>query len=120
MPACRALNLARSRADEWSFDQQPMRPLWTTWHCRHNANLFLLTLAGFFILVVGIAVLYRSGFHEHLVFALPVLGGYLVIWATKAFRRGRMFRGEPPPDGPLSRDELRKARSKLVKNRKAI
>jgi len=97
-----------------------MKPLWTTWRCRHNANLFLLSLAGFFVSLIVIAIIVGTGYYQHLLVALPVVAGYSAVWMVKTYRRMRELRNARPECGPLSRDEWRKARSKLVKNRKGI
>lgn len=91
-----------------------MKPLWTTWRCRSNANLFLLTLAGFIIVLL----ICRTDLGQYLIPVLAVIGVYLVILAGCAIYRAWPFRRQQIPRSPLSRDELRKARSKLVKNPK--
>lgn len=99
---------------------QDFKPFWTTWRCRSNANLFLLSLVGLFLSLLVIGILIRTGFHQYLLPALPIVTIYFAIWMVKAWRRMRALRNQRPERGPLSRDELRKARSKLVKNRKGI
>jgi len=92
-----------------------MKPLWTTWRCRNNANLFLLVLAGFIIaLLIG-----RTDLGQYLISVLVVLGVYLLILAASAIYHAWTFCRQQVPRSPLSRDELRKARSKLVKNPKS-
>ena len=99
---------------------QDLKPLWTTWRCRSNANLFMLSLVGFFASLVVIAILIHTGVHRHLLPALPVVAIYFAIWTVRTWRRMLALRKERPEFGPLSRDELRKARSKLVKDRNGI
>jgi hypothetical protein len=96
------------------------KPLWTIWRCRSNANLFMLSLAGFFISLLVIGLIIRSGFYQHLLPVLPVVAVYFAIWTVKTYQRMRALRNARPECGPLSRDELRKARSKLVKDRKGV
>jgi membrane protein implicated in regulation of membrane protease activity len=95
-----------------------MKPLWTTWRCRRNANVFLLTLAGLVISLLIVAILQHTGWAEHLLVVLPVIAVYLAIWGVRAISRARERPGESRENPPLSRDEWRKARSKLVKDRK--
>jgi hypothetical protein len=97
-----------------------LKPLWTTWRCRSNANLFLLSLTGFLISLLVLGLIIRSGFAQHLLPVLPVVAVYFAIWTVKTWRRMRALRNARAECGPLSRDELRKARSKLVQNRKAV
>ena len=99
---------------------QDFKPFWTTWRCRSNVNLFMLSLVGFFISLIVIDILIRTGFYQHLLPVLPIVAIYIVIWMVKAWRRMRALRNQRPECGPLSRDELRKARSKLVKDRNGI
>ncbi len=97
-----------------------LKPLWTTWRCRSNANLFMLSLVGFFISLVVFGIIIHTGFYQHLLPVLPVVAVYFAIWTVKTYRRMRLLRNARPERGPLSRDELRKARSKLVKDRKGV
>src|SRR5688572_3814738 len=99
---------------------QDLKPLWTTWRCRSNANLFILSSVGFFASLVFIAILIRTGIHQYLLPALPVVAIYFAIGTVRTWRRMRALRKQRPECGPLSRDELRKARSKLVKDRNGI
>lgn len=89
-----------------------MKPLWTTWRCRHNANLFFLVFAAFILIPVLIG---QTDWGHHLIPVLVVLGSYLLLLATVALYRTWSCQREKIPRPPLSRDELRKARSKLVK-----
>lgn len=97
-----------------------LRPFWTTWRCRRNANLFLLSLAGFFASLIVIGILIGTGSYRHLLPVLPVVAVYFAIWTARAYKRMRALRNARPECGPLSRDELCKARSKLVRNVKSV
>jgi hypothetical protein len=97
-----------------------LRPLWTTWRCRRNANLFMFSIAGFFVSLAIIGIIVSTGLYQHLLPVLPVVAICFAIWTVKTFRRMRALRNARPERGPLSRDELRKARSKLVKDRKGV
>ena len=99
---------------------EDFRPFWTTWRCRSNANLFMLTLIGFFISLVLVGVVIRTGFYQHLLPVFPIAAVYFAVWAFRTWRRMRDQRSQRAECGPLSRDELRKARSKLVKDRKGL
>ena len=50
-----------------------MRPLWNTWRCRRNANFFILSLAGFFALLIAVAMIHQAGLDEYVAPALPAL-----------------------------------------------
>ena len=80
----------------------------------------MLSLVGFFISLIVVGLLIRNGFHQQLLPALPVVAICFAIWMVKAWRRMRAMHNQRPECGPLSRDELRKARSKLVKDHKGI
>lgn len=92
-----------------------MKPLWTTWRCRNNANLFMLTLAVFIVVLLLVA---RTEFGEYLIPVLVVLGVYLLILTAQAVYRAWTLCRQQVPRSPLSRDELHKARSKLMKHPK--
>lgn len=89
------------------------KPFWTNWHCRSNANLFMLSLATLFLSLLTIGILRRTGFYQYLLLALPMPAVYFGVWGMKTWRRERTRRMLPAERGPLSRDELAKARSKL-------
>jgi len=48
-------------------------------------------------------------------YSLPVVGGLLVIWIWRSVRRARARSRDRYKISPLSRDEMRKARSKLMR-----
>jgi hypothetical protein len=78
--------------------------------------LFLLTFAGFVILLVMIC---RTDLAEYLIPALAGIGVLLVILGARSVYHAWPLRRQQLPRAPLSRDELRKARSKLVKDPKS-
>jgi len=96
-----------------------MTPLWNTWRCRRNANFFMLSLTVFFGLLIVSAIIHHNDLDRYAAPALPVLGLFLVIWAGLAIRQARARHRERLQRPPLSRDELRVARSKLMNDRKA-
>ena len=82
-----------------------------------NPTLFLIAVVLFFGLM-GLAWLgYESGFARYLLRALPGMGVLVLAWAAHAIRQARARRHARLPLPPLSCDELRAARSKLVKDR---
>jgi peptidoglycan/LPS O-acetylase OafA/YrhL len=95
-----------------------MNPLWNTWRCRRNANFFMLSLAGFFGLLIVIAIIHHNGLDRYAAPALPAIGLLLVVWTGQAIREARARHREQLQRPPLSRDELRVARSKLMNSRK--
>ena len=102
-----------------------MGPFWTSLfehlrHCGRSATLFILTLAALFILLFLAAIIYASQLHKYL---LPVLPGIVLLalaWVGRVIRRARARRRERLNRSPLSRDELRVARSKLLKDRNRV
>jgi hypothetical protein len=86
---------------------------------RRYAVLFLVTLFIFFGLVVpGVVFCLHAGvFDSHPGYLLPGIGGLFLALIWKAFRWLRAQRRVSSTFSPLSRDEWRKARSKLVKDR---
>lgn len=96
-----------------------MSPFWNSLFdhlrgCGRNATIFMLALAGFFGLLIAAATIYQTRIWQYVVPALPAIG---LVWACKAIQRAR--RPERLQRSPLSCDELRVARSKLVKARNA-
>jgi hypothetical protein len=96
-----------------------MNPLWNTWRCRRNANFFMFLLAGFFGLLIVFALIHHNDLDRYAAPTLLVLGLCLVMWAGQAIRQARARYSERLKRSSLSRDELRVARSKLMKDRKA-
>ena len=107
-----------------------MSPLWISLcenlrHYGRNATVFVFALAGFFGLLAGffglLTLVAIINFAELLPFMVPLLPGIGLLaaaWAWVAFRRTRTRQRERVPRHPLSRDELRVARSKLLKEKK--
>lgn len=100
-----------------------MNSLWANLYDRHKdrryAILFVATLFVFFGLAVPavILLLYLRPFWPPLQDLLPGTGLFIAAMAAliwRAVRRTRSSRNRPK-SMPLSRDELRKARSKLLK-----
>ncbi len=96
-----------------------MNPLWNTWRCRRNANFFMFSLAGFFGLLIVIAIIHHNDLDQYVAPVLTALGLLMTVWTGQAIRRLREYQRERLPRSPLSHDELRVARSKLMKDRKA-
>ena len=84
------------------------------------ARLFLSALAVFFgLLFLGASILEATQQAPEGT-GLFLLGVTMWCRVTVAFRRARARRGEILPRAPLSRDELRAARSKLLKDRNRL
>lgn len=85
---------------------------------RRRAFLFVATIFLFIFLPLAGTILHEilgpEDFREFLKYAIPVLGGVLALWIFAVARRLLAPTGRYEPS-PLSRDELAKARSKLVK-----
>ena len=99
-----------------------MSHFWTSFFlhlkdCGRSATLFMITLAGLLMLLVVIALLCEYNVQGYVLRALPGAGVFAVIWAGVTTRRVRARRRERLVCPPLSFDERRKARSKLVKCR---
>ena len=99
-----------------------MSPFWASFfdHLKdcgrgRNATLFLVGLAGVGA-VLGIAgIMYVNHLHEYFVYAIPVVIALAAFWFITMIRQSRMRR-QPLRFGPLSCDEARVARSKLIKS----
>jgi hypothetical protein len=84
--------------------------------CGRSGSIFIFTIGGLLV-VLGLAgIICGLGLHKYL---LPAVPGAIVLglaWAGVAIRRARARRRQRLDHSPLSRDELRVARSKLVKH----
>jgi hypothetical protein len=91
---------------------------------RHYAALFWSTLMGLFgVLALGAiiaGILSEFGMQEYFLETLPGIGILALAWVFLKFRQARMRSHEKLRHGPLSRDELRVARSKLRNGLKPI
>lgn len=86
-------------------------------HCGRNPTLFLMALPAVLALVSLGVVFYSTRLREYL---LPVASGLVLLCLAGllvARRRARARRRATPAFPPLSRDELRVARSKLMNER---
>lgn len=82
-----------------------------------NPMVFIIAVAVFFGLDGLIAIINETGLTQYVTSSLPWMGVLAVVWAGTAIRRARARRRERLQHPPLSCDELRVARSKLVKVR---
>jgi hypothetical protein len=95
-----------------------------TFKDRRYAALFwstLMTLIG--VLVLGgfvIAILAELNLPTYVLEALPALAIPCLVWGVLRFRQAYLRSREKAPRGPLSRDEVRVARSKLRNGMKPI
>lgn len=89
---------------------------------RRYGALFLSCLLGGLGLLILAAIFLKavmdSELQGYVLPALPLVGLLSVVWAFLAFRSARQRQRERDKYPPLSRDELRVARSKLLKDRK--
>ena len=86
---------------------------------RRIAGMFFGTLMVLLVLLFIGAILVQSIGAENLrtglVYASPIATGLFLIWIWRAILRARARRRDRYKISPLSRDELRKARSKLMR-----
>jgi hypothetical protein len=94
--------------------------LYDTFKDRRNGGAFLLTILAFIGLLILGAVLGRIGGSSDWFGYFPELllgiGIFTLVFALASWCRRRAQRLEQLRHGPLSRDELRVARSKLMKD----
>lgn len=99
-----------------------MGPFWTSFFehlkdCGRDATVFMMALAGFIAVLVIVALLESTRLREYFGQAALVLFLLTLVRLVFLVRRFRARRREYPRFPPLSRDERRVARSKLVKDR---
>jgi hypothetical protein len=86
---------------------------------RRYGTLFLFTVLALvglpIVLVIIDAILREFNLENYFLDALPGIGLLALTWGFLTFRRAQARRREKLQHPPLSRDELRVARSKLVK-----
>ena len=88
---------------------------------RYGALFLACLLASFGLLIltaIGEAIVNQPELQWYFLRALPGVGLLAVAWVFLALRVARRRWRERPKYPPLSRDELRVARSKLMKDRK--
>jgi uncharacterized membrane protein YhaH (DUF805 family) len=100
-----------------------MSPFWTSLFSnlkadRRSTTLFMITLAGMFMLIVLVTALCANNLQDYVIRALPGVGVFMGVWIALTIRRARARRRERLGYPRLSFDELSKARSKLVKARR--
>ena len=98
-----------------------MGPFWSSLfehlkHCGRGGTVFMLTLAGLVILAALAVIICATQLYDYLLPVMPAIAVLAVAWAGVAIRRARARRRQRVERSPLSRDELRVARSKLVKH----
>ena len=99
-----------------------MNPFWTSFFDSlgtrgRNAKIFLVALGGFFALSILAAIVKAIQADAYLLPLLPGLALLLFSRAMAVSRRARRQKAARAQPAPLSRDELRIARSKLLKDR---
>ena len=99
-----------------------MSPFWGSFFdhlksCGRTVTWFMLTLAGIFVAVV-LGTLFCGGHFKQYAFrAVSGAGVLAAVWIGIVLRREQLRRRERLRFPPLSTDEWRKARTKLVKGR---
>lgn len=83
-----------------------------------NAALFILVLPTLVLLALVAGQISRETYHDYILPAGPVVALLAVGWLVKLFLNARAHRRARLNLSSLSRDELNKARAKLVKNRR--
>jgi hypothetical protein len=95
--------------------------LYDRYRDRRYATLFLAALGMFFgLIILGVILCLCTGLlntPEGFVAVGFGFGVFIAALVWRAIRRAWALRGNPSTFSPLSRDELTKARSKLVKGR---
>ncbi len=84
--------------------------------CGRSGSLFIFTIGGLLVLLGLAGIICGLGLHKYLLPALPGILLLTLAWAGVAIRRARARRRQRLDHSPLSRDELRVARSKLVRH----
>lgn len=83
--------------------------------CGKSATLFLISLACLAIAVALAALIFLTPVHDYILPALPFVGIAVVVRLVISIRRARERRRLRTEFGPLSDNELRRARAKLRK-----
>ena len=100
-----------------------MSPFWSSLFghlrdCGRNATLFLVALGGSLGVLLVCAMVCQSELGRFIPPALPWLGLLAVVWICVVIHRARVRRRARLARSPMSDDELRVARSKLLKPRR--
>jgi threonine/homoserine/homoserine lactone efflux protein len=85
-------------------------------NCGRNAGMFVFALSAFFGLFMLAVLIGAFHLQPYLLEALPGAGLFALVWAGVALQRARRRKRERTGYSALSRDELSKARSKLLNN----
>ena len=96
-----------------------MNPFWNMYDSfkdRRYAVLFLTSLVVFLGLLILGTVICRLNLQESFPYALPGVGLLAAAWILGCIRHARAERQNQLRSSPLSRDEMRVARSKLLKD----
>jgi hypothetical protein len=87
--------------------------------CGRNATLFLIALAGIGLVLLAGLILSEFDVLERVTEVWPLLAAIAAAWIFLTIRRALRRHRERIRFPPLSCDELRVARSKLMRDRKA-
>lgn len=89
---------------------------------RRFGSVFFATLLALSGVAAIIFVLFQlvvaAGLQEYLVYAPPLFGLACFVWLGRSIARARARRRDRYKSSPLSRDDLNKARSKLLRTRR--
>ena len=99
-----------------------MSPFWSSLFaeikdCGRNAAWFLVTLGAMVVLLLLAVIMGENDLYKYIVPTLSIAAVSAVVWACLAIRRWRTRHRGPWRYAPLSKDELRGARSKLTRDR---
>lgn len=99
-----------------------MNPFWSNFFehlkdCGRNGTIFIATLGFLLGLLILSGIIGESRFHECIVPAMSIAGALSLAWFSVVIRKANLRRRERLERRPLSRDEMRVARSKLMKER---
>jgi hypothetical protein len=104
----------------WNFESAYMDFFWTNvfeyFKDRRMAGVFFGTLLALVGLIIAGVIVYQI-LGDKVVYLLPVAAAFFLISAARAILRARARRRNRYKSSPLSRDELKKARSKLMRAR---
>jgi len=94
-----------------------MNSSWNNWYDgfkdRRNGGIFWSTLLAIIVSFVLAGVIGLFNLQTYFLYLLPGIGLFILACGFFTFRRAQAWRREKLPRGPMSRDELRVARSKL-------
>jgi membrane protein YdbS with pleckstrin-like domain len=99
-----------------------MSPFWSSLFaeikdCGRNATWFLVTLGAMTVVLLLVVVMGEIDLFKYIVPTVSIAAVFALVWACMTIRRWRTRHHGPWRYTPLSKDELRVARSKLTRDR---